>query len=170
MLHCKRSAIVDGIQYRRLGDDQFYAQELLDKEIVGYVRRMIEDSQKKSVYDHVLHDSDIEAKFADRLEKESAVKYFAKLPAWFVVPTPLGPYNPDWAIVMEVDGDDRLYFVIETKGSTSPDDLRQVEKAKIKCGHLHFDALRVKESPAQYFVAKTFQDFLNQAVAAPSEH
>jgi type III restriction enzyme len=162
MLRCKQLAIVDGIQYRRLGDEYFYAQELLDKEMVGYVRRMIEDSHNKSAYDHILHDSDVEAKFADRLEKESAVRYFAKLPSWFVVPTPLGPYNPDWAVVMEVDGSERLYFVIETKASSSPEDLRQVEKAKIECCHMHFKALKVKEPPAVYFVASSFQDVLNR--------
>jgi type III restriction enzyme len=168
MLRCKRAAIVDGIQYRRLGDQHFYAQELLDKEMVGYVRRMIEDSHRKSAYDHILHDSDVEAKFADRLEKESAVRCFAKLPAWFTIPTPLGQYNPDWAVVMEVDGDERLYFVIETKASSSPEDLRQIEKAKIECGRIHFDALKVKESPAQYLVAASFQDLLNRTTSAPT--
>jgi type III restriction enzyme len=166
MIRCKRSEIVDGVQYRRLGDNEFYAQELLDQEIVGYVRRMIEDSEKKSPYDHIVHESQTEATFAERLELESAVKLFAKLPGWFVVPTPLGPYNPDWAILIEEDGRERLYFVVETKGSTSPDDLRQTEKDKIKCGHAHFKALRVKESPAEYVVARTFDDVISRVMSS----
>lgn len=168
ILRCKRSAIVSGIQYRRLGDNDYYAQELLDEETVGYVRRMIEDSQAKSPYDHIVHDSEIEATFAKRLELESAVKLFAKLPGWFVVPTPLGQYNPDWAILIEEEGHERLYFVVETKGSSAPADLREVEKGKIACGRAHFEALRVKESPAEYVVAKTFEDVMNRAMASRS--
>jgi type III restriction enzyme len=162
---CKRAAIVDGIQYRRLGDDQYYAQELLNQETVGYVRQMIEDSQAKSPYEYVVHDSKIEAMFAERLELESAVKLFAKLPAWFTVPTPLGPYNPDWAVLIEEDDRERLYFVVETKGSSAPDDLREVERGKIECGRAHFEALRVRESPAEYVVATTFEDVMNAAMA-----
>jgi type III restriction enzyme len=164
MLRCKRSAIVDGIQYRRLGDEYYYAQELLDKETVGYVRRMIEDSQKKSAYDHIVHESEVESNFAKRLELESSVKVFAKLPGWFIVRTPLGPYNPDWAVLIEEDGRERLYFVVETKGSSAADELREVERAKIACGHAHFTALRVMEPPAEYVVASTFQDLIDRTI------
>ncbi len=94
------------------------------------------------------------------------MKLFAKLPAWFVVPTPLGPYNPDWAILIEEQGRERLYFVVETKGSSAPDDLRATEKGKIDCGRAHFKALRVMERPAEYLVASTVQDVLNRAVVS----
>jgi restriction endonuclease len=163
MLRCKRAAIVGGIQYRRLGDAYYYAQQIFDEETIGYVRRMIEDKQQKSAYDHIVYDSEVEAAFARRLELESAAKVFVKLPSKFIVPTPLGPYNPDWAVVIEEEGQERLYFVVETKGSAAPEDLREAEKAKVNCGRAHFDALRVMEPPAEYLVASNFEELLNQA-------
>ncbi len=165
MNRCKRTALVEGIQYRRLGDAHYYAQERLDEETVADIRRMIEDSRSKSIYDHVVLDSEVEASFAERLEKDSSVKLFVKLPTWFRVPTPLGDYIPDWAILIEEEGRERLYLVVETKGSTSPEDLRKSEQDKIDCGREHFKALRVMEPPAQYLVATKFDDVLNFAAA-----
>jgi len=75
------------------------------------------------------------------LEKNEKIRIYAKLPSWFKVPTPLGTYNPDWAVVVEDNGEEKLYFVVETKGSTWWDDLRHLEGAKIKCGEKHFDAI-----------------------------
>ena len=67
------------------------------------------------------------------------------------MPTPLGTYNPDWAVLVEVSGEERLYFVVETKGSLFADDLRDNEAAKIACGEAHFKALAVgEESGALY--------------------
>ena len=65
------------------------------------------------------------------------------------MPTPLGTYNPDWAVLVEKDGAERLYFVVETKSSLFTDDLRDKEGAKIDCGKAHFKALEVREAPAQ---------------------
>lgn len=97
---------------------------------------------KKSVHEHVVYDSEsIEKTFAQDLEKNEAVKVYAKLPGWFKVPTPLGTYNPDWAVLVEQDGAERLYFVVETKGSLFNQDLRGNEHAKILCGKAHFKAL-----------------------------
>ena len=81
----------------------------------------------------------IEKTFAEDLEKNEKVKVYAKLPSWFKIPTPLGTYNPDWAVVVEDEGKEKLYFVVETKGSSWWDDLRHLEGAKIKCGEKHFD-------------------------------
>ena len=89
---------------------------------------------------------------------------YAKLPGWFKVPTPLGPYNPDWAILFDQDGAQRLYFVVETKSSLFTDDLRDKESAKIECGKAHFAALGGCENPAQYLVATSWSDVL-KAVA-----
>ena len=85
---------------------------------------------------------------------------YAKLPGWFVVPTPLGSYNPDWAVLIDSDEGERLYFVVETKGSLFATDLRVTEGAKIECGKAHFRALQSEESPAQYKVAKTVEELL----------
>ncbi|MGU1069096.1 type III restriction-modification system endonuclease [Pseudomonas aeruginosa] len=138
---CKRLALVDGIKYVKLGDDSFYAQELFEQqELTGYLKNMLLNTEK-SVYEHVVYDSAIERDFAQALEHNDAVKVYAKLPGWFRIPTPLGSYNPDWAILVEQDGAERLYFVVETKSSLFNDDLRPVEEAKIKCGTAHFEVL-----------------------------
>jgi len=158
---CKRLAIVDGIKYQRLGDDHYYAQELFEqKELTGYLKNLV--GATKAVYEQVIYDSDNEADFANQLEKNLAIKVYAKLPGWFTVPTPLGSYNPDWAILVEQDGAERLYFVVETKSGLFPDDLREKERAKIKCGKAHFKALEGRETPAQYVVASSLDDVLRQ--------
>lgn len=154
----KRMCIVDGIKYQRLGDDYYYAQELFEQEeLMGYLKSMLTDTQK-SVFEHVVYESDNEANFAIQLEKSEAVKVYAKLPGWFKVPTPLGTYNPDWAVLVEMGGTERLYFVVETKSSLFADDLRDKESAKIECGKAHFKSLELGESPAQFVVAHTLED------------
>lgn len=157
---CKRMALVDGIKYQKLGDQHVYAQELFEKEeLTGYLKNMLMDTQK-SIYEHVVYDSTTERDFADGLEKNDAIKLYAKLPGWFKVPTPLGTYNPDWAVLVEEDGAQRLYFVVETKSSLFTDDLRDKESAKIECGKAHFKALAVGENPARYVVARSVGDLM----------
>ena len=158
--NCKRQAIVDGIKYERIsGDESHYAQELFEnKELTGYLKNMRD--AKKSVYSKVICDSDTEERFADQLEKNTAVKVYAKLPGWFTVPTPLGSYNPDWAVLCDSDDGERLYFVVETKASASNSDLRVDENAKIECGKAHFDALRTERDSARYTVVTTVDELL----------
>ena len=69
-------------------------------------------------------------------------------------------YNPDWAVLIEQDGEERLYFVVETKGSLFTEDLRVIEEAKIQYGRAHFEALAVGESPARYEVTRTLAQLL----------
>ena len=127
---CKRLALVDGVKYQRLGDEYYYAQELFkNEELTGYLKNMLSGTTK-SVYDQVVYDSEIEKSFADQLERNTAVKVYAKLPGWFTVPTPLGRYNPDWAVLVERDDGERLYFVVETKSSLFSSDLRNAESAR----------------------------------------
>jgi type III restriction enzyme len=160
---CKRLALVDGIKYQKLGDQHVYAQELFEKEeLTGYLKNMLLDTQK-SIYEHVVYDSTTERDFADELEKNDAIKLYAKLPGWFKVPTPLGTYNPDWAVLVEEDGSQHLYFVVETKSSLFTDDLRDKESAKIECGKAHFNALAVGENPVRYVVARSVDDLLVEA-------
>jgi len=156
----KRLALVDGIRYQRIGDDHYYAQELFEKEeLTGYLKNTLET--QKSVYQQVVYDSaGVERKFAEDLEANEAVKVYAKLPGWFKIPTPLGTYNPDWAVLVEIDGQEKLYFVVETKGSNWWDDLRQIEGAKIKCGEKHFAELAVGQNPAQYIKATSVDDMM----------
>ncbi|MCC6312969.1 MAG: DEAD/DEAH box helicase family protein [Thermomicrobiales bacterium] len=98
---------------------------------------------KKSPFDYIEYQSKVEEAFARDLDNREDVKFFVKLPAWFKVDTPLGDYNPDWAILMELDGEERLYLVRETKGSADADALRGIEAKKIACGRKHFAALGV---------------------------
>lgn len=155
----KRLALVDGIRYQRIGDDHYYAQELFEQEeLTGYLKEMLQDT-KKSVYEHVVYDSaGVGRSFAEQLEKNEAVRVYAKLPGWFKVPTPLGTYNPDWAVLVEKDGEERIYFVVETKGGLFADELRDKENAKIVCGRSHFQALAVGENSARSIVATKVDD------------
>jgi type III restriction enzyme len=158
----KRMALVDGIKYQRLGDEFYYAQSLFEsEELTGYLKNML--SVQKSVHEYVVYDSPyVERGFAEDLEKNPAVKVYAKLPGWFKVPTPLGTYNPDWAVLIDKDGEERLYFVVETKSSLFTDDLRDIESAKIKCGEAHFKALKQGDRPAEFVVATTLDDVFAQ--------
>jgi type III restriction enzyme len=160
----KRMALVDGIKYQRIGDEAYYAQELFSQEeLTGYLKNMLPAT--KAVYEYVVYDSGgVEKGFAEDLEKNEAVKVYAKLPSWFRVPTPLGTYNPDWAVLVEVDGEEKLYFVVETKGSLFDEDLRDKESAKIKCGKAHFESLAVGENPATYLVARNINDLMAKVV------
>lgn len=158
----KRLALVDGIRYQRVGDDHYYAQELFEQEeLTGYLKNTLET--QKSVYQHVVYDSaGVEKRFAEDLEANESVKVYAKLPGWFKVPTPLGTYNPDWAVLVETDGQEKLYFIVETKGSNWWDDLRHKEGAKIKCGEKHFAVLAEGENPAQYIKATNVDDMMKR--------
>lgn len=136
-----RLMIVDGIKYTKIGDDEYFAQELFeDEELFGYLSKNMSPSEK-SVYEHIIYDSDNEANFAQKFENNESIKLYVKLPDWFKIPTPLGTYNPDWAVLIDVNGENKLYFVLETKGNILSEALRASEKAKIDCGHKHFEGL-----------------------------
>ncbi len=151
-----RLFIVDGIKYHRIGDDEFYGQELFqDQELYGYLSKNMVKATK-AVYDHVVYDSDVEREFAERLDQSVDVKVYAKLPDWFKIETPLGTYNPDWAVLVERDGALRLFFVVETKGSLLTDALRQTEQGKIDCGKAHFKALG---TDVHFTVANSYDSF-----------
>ena len=154
-----RQLIVAGITYKKIGDEHFYAQELFEeKELMGYLNKNMLEAQK-SIYDHVIYDSEVEADFARKFETSADVKVYAKLPGWFKIDTPLGSYNPDWAVLVNQDDEEKLYFVVETKGTILGDLLRPSEKAKIDCGREHFKALEV---PVKFMVADNFKTFMDQ--------
>ena len=155
--------VVDGIKYQKIGDDYFYAQELFEnEELIGYLNKNMIEAER-SIYDHVVYDSDTESKMAQSFEINDEVKVYAKLPSWFKIDTPLGTYNPDWAVLMEMDGTERLYFVVETKntgtGTVIEDLLKASEQDKIACGRKHFEALN---SGANYVVASDYDTLLDQ--------
>jgi len=124
--HQMRLFIVDGIKYEKIGEQHYYAQQLFEEnELYGYLSKNMLESEK-SVYDHVVYDSDVEEEFAHSFELSEDVKVYAKLPEWFKIDTPIGSYNPDWAVLVEIDGQKKLYFVVETKGSLFTDALTQL--------------------------------------------
>jgi type III restriction enzyme len=133
--------LVEGIQYEKL--NEWYEMTQLDAEISSWEEYLV--PAERSVYDHVIYESEVERQFVAGLEKRDDVRLYLKLPAWFNVPTPIGEYNPDWAIVME-DRDEHgqptgkplLYLVRETKSTRNLDDLRPDERRKIMCGERHF--------------------------------
>lgn len=138
----KRIAMVDGIKYERVAGNEIYDQSLfLREEIDTYSDSIVSVSNNRSPYDHIVVDSNVEREFAESCEKDSNVKFYIKLPAEFKIKTPLGMYNPDWALALEKDGKDHLYFIVETKGSIAAEDLRPTELAKIRCGEKHFKAI-----------------------------
>lgn len=135
-----RLLLVDGIKYRRI-DDDMWCQELFEnKELQGYLNSNLLKSDK-SAYDYVIYDSIVERDMAKRLESSENVKVYAKLPSWFKIDTPLGPYNPDWVLVWEAEDVQKLYFVVETKGGLFDDAIKDTERKKIECGKKHFRAI-----------------------------
>ena len=162
-----RLAIVDGISYHRIGDQDYYAQALFqEEELTGYLESMAVAT--KSVYDYTICDSATEIEFAEKLEEARDVKLYTKLPSWFKIDTPLGSYNPDWAVLFDKDDGmgDQLYFVVETKSSIFSDDLRASEQAKIDCGIEHFKCLSKDKNgnglknPAKFIKADSYNTFV----------
>jgi type III restriction enzyme len=139
--------LVYGIQYEKI--EEWFTMEQWEAEIDGTADRMV--AVERSIYDYIVCDSGTEREFVDALEHLEAIRLYLKLPGWFKVPTPIGNYNPDWAIVMEdrdefgdTAGKPLLYLIRETKSTTVPSELREAEQQKIHCGEKHFkDALGV---------------------------
>jgi type III restriction enzyme len=107
-----------------------------NEELVNYLNAL---RVKKSVYEYVVYDSDVEREFARKLDQREDIKLFVKLPSWFKVDTPVGEYNPDWPIVKHED--ETVYLVKETKGTRDFLKLRTIEADKVRCGQKHFAAL-----------------------------
>ncbi len=153
----KRSFIVDGIQYQKMGEEAYYAQKrIMENEMIGYLNKQMVASSK-SVYEYTVCDSKIEENLTKEFEQSENIKLYTKLPSWFKVPTPLGDYNPDWAILYNKNNDEKLYFVTESKGTLFKEGLRPTEKLKIDCGEAHFEALN-----SRMIVATTINDIHNQ--------
>ncbi|MFR1480172.1 MAG: hypothetical protein ACLSB9_33135 [Hydrogeniiclostridium mannosilyticum] len=133
---------IDGIKYQKLDGQEYAVQEIFDAaELLANLDKNAVPVEH-SVYDHIIYDSgSVEKPFALALDHDPDVRMFVKLPSRFLVDTPIGSYNPDWAVYFEKDGVQKLFFVLETKGSTNPFDLRTKEQLKIHCGQQHFRAL-----------------------------
>lgn len=139
----RHALAIDGIKYVKLAGQEYYAQEIFDSsELVANLDKNAV-AVNRSVYDYIIYDSStIEKPFAKALDDDPDVKMFFKIPDRFKIDTPIGTYNPDWAVYLDRDGEQKLYFILETKGTDNLFDLRNPERLKIHCGMEHFKALQ----------------------------
>jgi type III restriction enzyme len=150
--------VVEGIQYEKISGAIYELRELQrdgEEEKDRFLDQMYKvRNTSKTDFDYVVFDSDVERQFAEKLDSREDVKFFMKLPSKFRIPTPVGDYNPDWAIIKQVDGEDRLYMIRETKSTAEDLKLRPNEKAKIESAKKHFEAIGIENyavsSPGQW--------------------
>ena len=137
----RHNLATEGISYVKLAGQEYHACQLFEQEelLANLERNAV--ATGNSVYDHTIFDSGVENRFAQALDSDPDVKLFFKIPDRFKIDTPLGTYNPDWAVYLEHNGDNKLYFVLETKGTEILDELKSSERKKIECGVAHFQAL-----------------------------
>ena len=156
---CKAIAVIEHVKYHKL-DKQYESDIFSNATLKGKLGVNAMESQK-SLYDLVVCDSaGVEMDFAKDLEQETDVVVYTKLPGGFYINTPVGHYNPDWAIVFKEGSDIKhIYFVAETKGSLSESQLRESEKSKIECARRHFSALG--DSTISYDVVTDYADLRN---------
>ena len=132
--------LVDGIKYEKIdgGGPETEWEMLLFKneELVNYLNAL---AVNHSLYEYVVYESEVEKVFAKKLDQREDIRLFVKLPGWFEIDTPVGKYNPDWAIIKH--DDQTLYFVRETKSTKDFMKLRTSEADKIRCGQKHFETL-----------------------------
>lgn len=113
----------------------------------------------KHLYDYIFYDSDNEQKFASNIDLANEVAVYVKLPRGFYINTPVGKYNPDWAIAFHEGEVKHIYFVAETKGSMSSMQLRKIEEAKIHCAREHFKA--ISSNSVIYDVVDSYETLMN---------
>lgn len=135
--------MIDGIKYQKIGGSEYEMSLFEAQELEVYLNDhsfKVTDPSKTIYEEFVPLDSGVESRFAQDCETSEQVKFYFKLPNWFRIPTPIGSYNPDWALVFE--DDNKIYFVAETKDTGTPrvdvSKLHPDEQLKIKCGKAHF--------------------------------
>ncbi|WP_022919650.1 DEAD/DEAH box helicase family protein [Ruania albidiflava] len=141
--------VVDGVQYEKIAGSVYELRELRkdgEEEKERFLDQMYKlENADKSNFDYVVYDSDPERQFAELLDGREDIKFFMKLPDKFKIDTPVGPYNPDWAIVKHEDGEERVYMIRETKSTEDEIKRRPTENAKIKSAKQHFEAIGVPD-------------------------
>lgn len=139
--------VVDGVEYEKIAGSVYELHELrsdgLDEK-ERFLDQMYKlDNPERSTFDYVVYDSEPERQFAEILDSRQDIRFFMKLPDKFKIDTPVGPYNPDWAIVKHEDGEEHVYMIRETKSSDDPRKRRPLENAKIKSAEQHFAEIGV---------------------------
>lgn len=149
---------VKGIEYEKVGGSVYEMHNIeqeAERGITRYLNNLYEvQNQDKTLFDFVEYDSEVEREFAKACDNDDRIKFYCKLPASFKIDTPVGPYNPDWALVTE--GEEKLYLVRETKSTRNRKELRESEQDKISCGEKHFAAIGVN-----YDVVTNLNEALN---------
>lgn len=153
----KATAIIEHITYDVM-DDHYGTEVFTDPTMKGRlgVNAM---KAKKHLYDHIVYDSSNEQKFATELDTNTNVAVYVKLPDGFYISTPVGHYNPDWAIAFYEGTVKHIYFVAETKGSMNSMQLRLIEESKIHCARVHFKAISNDE--VVYDVVDSYQSLMD---------
>ena len=152
----KATVIIEHLAYDPV-EDKFD----LDIFTAGWIKQDFSkagDKLQRHIYDYVLTDSNVERQFVKELDASGDVVVYAKLPRGFLIPTPVGDYNPDWAISFKEGAVKHVYFVAETKGSMSSMELREIERTKIKCARKFFDEINQRFAPeaVKYDVVDSF--------------
>lgn len=141
--------VVDGVQYEKIAGSVYELRDLRkdgEEEKERFLDQMYKlENADKSNFDYVVYDSDPERQFAELLDGREDIKFFMKLPDKFKIDTPVGPYNPDWAIVKHEDGEERVYMIRETKSTDEKIKRRPTENAKIESARQHFAAIGVPD-------------------------
>lgn len=153
----KASTIIEHITYDML-DEEWSAEEIfVDATITGEYGKNVADA-KRHLFDKLRYDSTVEKKLGEDLDVADGVELYVKLPNGFYIDTPMGKYNPDWAISFKEGSVKHIYFVAETKGDTSDLQLREVEKAKIECARRHFSLISNNE--VKYDAISSYSELL----------
>ena len=153
----KASTIIEHITYDKL-DETWNAEEIfVDATIGGEYGKNVSDA-KKHLYDKLRYDSSTEKTLGEELDVADTVELYVKLPSGFYINTPMGKYNPDWAIAFREGSVKHIYFVAETKGDTSELQLREVEKAKIECARRHFSV--ISSDKVKYSTVGSFAELM----------
>ena len=156
----KATAIIEHITYDVL-DEKYGTDVFTDPTIKGKLGVNAMKSNKH-LYDHIVYDSTNEKAFAESLDISSDVAVYVKLPDGFYISTPVGKYNPDWAIAFYEGNIKHIYFVAETKGSMNSMQLRMIEESKIHCAREHFKA--ISSSNVVYDVVDSYQSLLDKVM------
>lgn len=153
----KASTVIEGITYHKT--DKKYSTDIFTmNNIKAELNVNAISNVKKHIYDFLVYDSVVEKKFAEKLES-GEVTVYAKLPNDFKIPTPVGNYNPDWAIVFDSDNFKYVYFIAETKGDMSSLQLKGAEQAKIACARKHFQCISNNE--VGYDVVDSYESLID---------
>lgn len=158
---CKAMSVIEHIEYNKM--DGTYNKDVFTENTLRGKLGENAMASKKSLYDLVVVDSKVEMHLAEALENQDMVQVYTKLPRGFYINTPMGHYNPDWAVVFKEDsGVKHIYFIAETKGSVIEADLRDVEKAKIACAQKHFQSIGA--SDVQYDIVDSWNTLYNKVM------